>query len=125
MSEVQRLQQKLNWANKRVSYAWANYYQALNERHQMDYNHYQIVYRNTTTEAVPEHIKNELKEMANQLKKTWECAVCFEFIQVDNLDITNCGHYFCKGCISRHKETQKNAGKHKWECPTCRREHSF
>ena len=66
-----------------------------------------------------------MREMAIALKKEWECPVCLDMIASDNLEITNCGHYYCKPCLAQLKQSQKTAGKEKWECAVCRRKHGF
>jgi hypothetical protein len=62
---------------------------------------------------VPEHIKLELIEMINELKKEIECPVCLSIIPTDNLAISRCGHKYCKGCIDTMKERNLN-------CAICR-----
>ena len=54
--------------------------------------------------TIPTHIKEEFLKMGAELKKTWECPICIDMIQPDNLEITNCGHYFCKPCLEGFKE---------------------
>lgn len=45
-----------------------------------------------------------------------ECSVCFEEVQFKNAVVTNCGHYYCKGCWN----TWMNAAGTNKCCPTCR-----
>lgn len=101
--------------NKRVAFAWAKYFEATRGRHQSDYtNHRRLI---ETADKLPEHIKSEYLDMMKELKKTWECPVCMDMIQPDNLDITNCGHFFCKPCLATYKSQNANDCK----CPICRR----
>ena len=101
--------------NKRVAFAWAKYFEATRGRHQSDYNnHIRLI---ETADKLPEHIKSEYLDMMKELKKTWECPVCMDMIQPDNLDITNCGHFFCKPCLATYKSQNANDCK----CPICRR----
>jgi len=101
--------------NKRVSYAWARYYESTRQRHQSDHTNFGRL--KTTITALPEHIRAEYLVMMEELKKTWECPCCLEMISPNNLDITNCGHFFCKGCLTTLKTTSGDDCK----CPICRR----
>jgi hypothetical protein len=122
---VESLTQKLNWANKRVSYAWAKVYETANERLEVDYQNYTTIERTVIEQAVPEHIKTELKSMADRLKQVWECPICMDFITPNDLEITNCGHYYCKGCLVEWKETERRAGNDKWKCCSCNRRSNY
>ena len=132
---VEGLQNRLNYANRRCKFAWAQYYQAIRGDNEEDHDTYDRYMRiinsdepastTTPTETMPSHIKNELKEMADRLKKKWECPVCFEFIETENLDITNCGHFYCKGCLNSWKENCKSQAKEKWDCCVCKRKHNY
>ena len=66
-----------------------------------------------TLYKIPEHIKaclhEQYKENYENVKET--CPVCLEVIIPDNLNITNCGHKFCKECIDNDNIVN---------CPTCR-----
>ncbi len=101
--------------NKRVAFAWAKYYEANRNRHQSDHTNYGRL--KETISALPEHIKTQYLDMMTELKKTWECVICIEMIEPNNLDITNCGHFFCKGCLT----ALKNANPTDCKCPMCRR----
>jgi len=113
------LQRKLDYAEKRVKFAWAKYYEEIRLNNDRDFRYYQRLKQNLTTIEIPEHIKNELKEMAEVLKKKWECPICYDFIEKDNLEITNCGHFYCKGCLAGWKDQQLSQGAEKWRCGVC------
>lgn len=68
------------------------------------------------------YVKNQLIEMSAELKKVWECPICLEFIPKDNLDITPCGHYYCKGCLDLLKKRVNPDGEPN-RCAVCR--HTF
>jgi rubrerythrin len=125
----EQLQQKLNATNKKVKYAWAKYYSEIRTHLIEDRTQYITITKIQTqlidNQSIPTHIKSELKEMAQILKKKWECPICMDFIEVDNLDITNCGHYYCKGCLEQWKTTEKNKGNDKWTCAICKKKHTF
>jgi hypothetical protein len=125
MTTIPELQTKLQWANKRVAFAWAKYYEQVNNALHDDWIHYNDYNRVADDRSIPEHIKVELKEMAKALQKKWECPVCMDFIADGVLDITNCGHYYCKPCLEAWKKAEKDNGKDKWSCGMCNRKHKF
>jgi len=106
--------------NKRVAYAWAKYYESVNDRLNNDHRVYVRTQLVNTDADIPPHIKEEFLAMGRELKKTWDCPVCMEMIQPDGLAITNCGHYFCKECLEGYKKGQKDLGV-ECKCPVCRR----
>jgi hypothetical protein len=112
---------KLDWANKRCKFAWAKYYEGTATAHGQDHRHYAQM-RVVSEDAMPTHIKNLMAEMATELKKKWECPICIDFIPEGSLEITNCGHFYCKPCLEQLKKSFE--GQDKWECATCRRKHS-
>jgi rubrerythrin len=113
-------QRLLNSMTKQRAYAWAKYYDVTFTRHEHDVRHYRTVQLVTTDAAIPEHIKSEFLAMGAELRKTWECPVCIDMIDSQNLEITPCGHYFCKGCLSGLK-TAAAAVPTDCKCPVCRR----
>lgn len=69
-----QLKRKLDYANKRVKFAWARYYAEVRGHNQNDYIQY-VFYTKTVerdAQVIPSHIKNEMIEMATKLKKQWE-----------------------------------------------------
>jgi len=122
---MEQLQQRLFNANKRVSFAWAKYYEQVDLQLHNDHNYYDHFNRVADDKEVPEHIKTEMKEMALALKKKWECPFCTDMIEHDDLVITNCGHFYCKPCLVSWQTTCKNRGDAKWSCGMCNRKHKF
>jgi len=117
---------KLDWANKRCKFAWAKYYESQEQAHDQDHAHYtSITTQIIAQDAVPQHIKTLLKEMADTLKKKWTCPICLDFIPDGSLEITNCGHFYCKPCLEGVKRTAKEQHKDKWDCSVCRKKHGF
>jgi len=107
--------------NKQRAFAWAKYYESVNQRLRSDHTNYtrtQLVKEDAT---IPTHIKEEFLKMGAELKKTWECPICIEMINPDNLEITNCGHYFCKPCLAGFKERNMRTISCNGCCPVCRR----
>ena len=122
---TEHLQKKLDWANKRVKYAWAKYYDQVNHALREDHVHYDTLSRVADDRSIPEHIKTQLKEMSMALKKKWECPVCLDMIDNEALEITNCGHYYCKYCLAQWKTTCSVNGSTTWKCGMCNRRHKL
>jgi len=120
MTDNATLQQRLTYANKRVAFAWAKYYEAIETNLATDHRQYETITQ-MSEDSIPTHIKNELKTMATELKKRWECPICLDMIESGDLQITNCGHFYCKGCLEQLIKTHKDKGDTKWTCATCRK----
>jgi len=63
--------------------------------------------------AVASHITREFYDMAADLNKKYTCPICLVFVERDNIEITLCGHIYCKPCLDEVK-------KHSHECSVCR-----
>ena len=122
---MQALQTRLDYANKRVKFAWAKYYQEVHGELRNDHVYHATFTRVADDTAIPEHIKAEMKSMATALKKKWECPMCIDMIPDEQLEITNCGHYYCKNCLDTWKKTCKDRGDAKWKCAICNRQSKF
>lgn len=128
MAYVAMLQRKLKWAQSQTRYAWAQYYAAREDALGADWAQFAVIEKAVVAiddKDVPQHIKDELKSMSAALKKKWECPVCQDMIEHGDLQITNCGHFFCKGCLSQWQATQKASGEPKWKCACCNRKFDF
>ena len=121
---VESLTTSLNYARRQRAFAWAKYYETTNATLVNDRAVFTRVERVIESE-MPEHIKSELKTMATQLRKKWECPICLDTIEDNDLEITSCGHFYCKACLLQHVESEKGRGKPKWECCVCRRKHGY
>jgi hypothetical protein len=85
-------------------YAWAQYYTEVNRDHENIVAYYTIV-RNVgdhllQNPTLPQHLLTEIEEMATAMRKQYECPICLEMIPSGQLDITNCGHKYCKTCLT-------------------------
>jgi hypothetical protein len=114
--QVEALKKKLAYANKKVSYAWAKYYEEVYSHFSDATEEYKKLQVITTNDVIPEHIKTQIKEMGEELKKKWECCICLDFIK--NIEVTNCGHFMCSDCLHKLKLSTKEPT---WSCPVCRR----
>jgi hypothetical protein len=110
---------------RQKAFAWAKVYENHRENNERDRRYYDTLVRRTDDVAIPQHIKDELLTMAKELHKQWECPICMEFIPHDAIALTNCGHLYCKACLTSWKQTERNAGKNKWKCAVCNRHHKF
>lgn len=112
----QALKQKVIYANRKTSYAWAKYYEEVNSHYdnaKVEYKKLEIIVKE---DKIPEHIKTELKSMAETLKKKWDCCICLDFIE--NIEITSCGHFMCYDCFCGLKNSTTGDS---WTCPVCRK----
>lgn len=50
----------------------------------------------------------------NDAEEEYECSICLNIIDNDDIAKTNCEHYFCKRCIETWLKKHRN-------CPNCRR----
>ncbi len=112
---IKTLKNQLKYAKKAKSFAWAKYYGQVAEANTTAVKHHQKLAALLEAGAeggIPEHVKTELKDMIDELRKTCECPICLEVINTEDMEITNCGHKFHKNCLAQI-ETNK--------CPTCRK----
>lgn len=91
---------------KRVKFAWAKYYEVNNENHEQIYDYREKLNRlsqliQNQTGTLPTHLKEEIEEMATAMKKSYECPICMEMIEKGQLEITSCGHKYCKVCLQQ------------------------
>jgi late competence protein required for DNA uptake (superfamily II DNA/RNA helicase) len=128
---VEKLTSSLQFARKQKAFAWAKYYEQVNGSHHADHDTVIVYERIVEDASIPVHIKDEMRAMAVALKKKWECPICREMIDDGELEITNCGHYYCKPCLKQHIAHQalevdaRNQPKKKWDCAICKRKHNF
>ena len=105
MTDIQKLRQQLNYAKKQTAFAWAQYYQQLEENHNNSLDRYDQNNRiiESGSEVLPDHLVNEIYQMNEKLKKEINCPICLNTI--DNkeykLKITGCGHKYCEDCFNK------------------------
>ena len=110
---------------RQKAFAWAKYYEQVNTAHTNDRAAFRRITTVSAEPSIPAHIKTEFLEMAAALQKRWECPVCLGMIDDGGLEITNCGHYYCKGCLTALQTAARTAHKPKWDCAVCRRSHEL
>ena len=117
MTQHQRLLKNMD---NRRKMGWAKYFQAENDNHTRQVENYgeqmEVFSQIEVIESVPQFIKDEMEQMIVKLRLEIECPVCMDIIDAEGgqLEITKCGHKFCKGCITRVRETAEPT------CPSCR-----
>jgi hypothetical protein len=99
MSSIQQLQNKNRSLEKSKKFAWGKYYGEVNN--QLNQNTTQYNRMKEFVETIPTHIKEEYINMLDELKKNIECPICMEIINTDDLQLSNCGHKYCKTCYDR------------------------
>ena len=99
---------------KKAKMGWAKYYSLLEEDHSQ-----QVIYSErlveVSTKEMPEHIRRELISLLEQVKKKINCPICLDVIPTGEIDMTQCGHKFCKTCMNKLKETPQP------QCSICRK----
>nr|XP_025039018.1 E3 ubiquitin-protein ligase TRIM41-like isoform X2 [Pelodiscus sinensis] len=55
---------------------------------------------------------------AREIQEESKCPICQDSLTAPVR--INCGHSFCRGCITRHRETQGEPGSDPLSCPSCR-----
>jgi len=107
---------------KRIKYAWAKYYSAMNSQHEDMARMAEMIASLTRdvklNSTLPVHLIEEIEEMATFVKKKFECPICMDFIEVGQLEITCCGHKYCKDCFKTLMETSAP------KCSICRKQFS-
>lgn len=59
-------------------------------------------------------IENEIIIPPITESTTLLCVICYEDVELKNVETTECGHKFCKKCLTKWKKTKNT-------CPMCRR----
>ena len=99
MSSIQQLQAKNLSLEKAKKFAWGKYYGQVNENLEQNITQYNQM--NTFVDLIPTHIKDEYIKMLDELKKEIECPICMDIIQKNDLQLSNCGHKYCKTCFDK------------------------
>ena len=60
-----------------------------------------------------QYCENILSKLDN---KQCNCTICIDNININNICILNCGHYFCNDCIIKYINQKTD----NYECPICR-----
>lgn len=106
--------------DRQRSFAWAKYYESMGQNANRARVIVWMIGRHDDgklepKENLPKHITQEFYDMAEQLNKQFTCPVCYELVTSATIQITHCGHVFCKECLEQWKK-KPNA-----VCPICRK----
>jgi translation initiation factor 1 (eIF-1/SUI1) len=105
---------------KAKSFAWAKYYNAMGQQA----NNAIVIVRQVPmrndrgtiiVDSIPTHFSTEFVEMAKELRKEFSCPICFDMVNSETIDITHCGHIYCKTCMTRLKADPEP------KCAVCRK----
>ena len=83
----QNQQRQITRLTRAKAYAWAMYYNEIEETHTAALNHYNTVNRVVEDELIPlpDHITTEWQQMLKKLHKQIECPICFNIIEEGKL----------------------------------------
>ena len=104
--------------------AWAKYFEECRRRADMAYNVVRFIpvpapAREGPTiifpDMIPPHITKEFFDMALELRKEFNCPICYEMVNKDTIEITYCGHIYCKECLEALKKQPDP------KCAVCRK----
>ena len=115
--ENRALRAQLNQLRAQKKYAWFCVYDQHAYQQDLVSRLYELTIRlkNDKQEEFPQHLRNELIELAEKSNKKYECPVCLEHTTRDTFSISYCGHIYCKDCLGKLKETNNP------KCAVCRR----
>jgi hypothetical protein len=110
---IASLTRKLSYSKKQTAFAWGKFYEECRVLQQSNINSYEVVSA-VPVEELPVHLQNEMREYVKKLKLEIDCPICLEVINPNQLEITRCGHKFCRTCLGTLKTTTK-------KCAICRK----
>ena len=103
----------------RMKFAWAQVYQHRRDNHELSLDVLRLMRQlnavGSAESTIPSHLKTEIEEMAETLRKNYECPICLEVISKGELEITSCGHKYCKNCYTALTQNPD------CKCAVCRR----
>jgi hypothetical protein len=100
---------KLENSNK---YAWGRFFGMF--KIARDNNKQIREFHRENEDDIPLFMENQMKELIKECGKHFECSICLDDIESDDLKILKCGHMFHKECCEKWLETSN-------KCPNCRK----
>ena len=98
---------------RKAKAGWAKYYCEMEQNQGIQVVYYEQV-KQLPVNDMTEYAQSQIQELLIQLKKEIECPICLETINPKEIEMTACGHKYCKQCINTIK-----AGANP-ECAICR-----
>ena len=98
---------------RKAKAGWAKYFCELEQNQDRDIIYYESV-KQLPVNDMTDYAQAQIQELLIQLKKHIDCPVCLETINPKDIEMTACGHKYCKGCINTIKQSIKP------ECAICR-----
>jgi len=98
---------------RKAKAGWAKYFAELENNQGYNIMYYEKV-KEMPVNDMSEYAQQEIRNLLIELKKNIECPICMENIAPDQVEMTACGHKYCKQCINTIK-----AGANP-ECAICR-----
>ena len=93
---------------RKAKAGWAKYFAELESNQERDIIYYEQV------KYLPVEGMTDFAQLLIKLKASIDCPVCLETIAPDQIEMTACGHKFCKSCLSAIKERPEP------KCAICR-----
>jgi len=114
--ENRALRAQLNQLRAQKRFAWRRVYEETANLIDLSQEINALVLeKNNKHDEFPQHIRNELMELAEKSNKKYECPICLEHTTRDTFDISYCGHIYCKECLQGLKKCDEP------KCAVCRR----
>ena len=121
-AHISTVEFQLNRAKRNINYVWMQYYNRV-QREFDDNRRTLVTYQRLLESEMPPHTINVIRELYEESKTKWECAICRE--SISDLHITKCCHFFCSGCVEGVRQQAKQQEREYWPCPTCRNMHAI
>jgi len=90
---------RINNLNAQRKFAWAKVYEKIAEKQEL-YEKVKAM-REALTAEMPKHFVDQFVEMADALKREFNCPICLEDVKKDAFAVSSCGHIYCKDCLTQ------------------------
>lgn len=98
---------------RKAKAGWAKYYAELEQNQGYSIMYYEQV-KEMPVNDMNEYAQEQIRNLLIELKKSIDCPICMETIDPKNIEMTACGHKYCKQCINTIKQSNNP------ECAICR-----
>lgn len=102
-AKIASYEREIKYLDKNRKLAWAKYYQEIERRHATAKLVIQAI-DHVDRNNLPQHITIDFYEMAEAMKKEFECPICLTMPTKENFKITRCGHIYCQPCLTELKK---------------------